>query len=89
LKRRRQRSLPIAQIAEHDRLHRASLLTGGFYLAVADRAIFFLGIDSSGSDSLDAVRALFHHAAAANGDVGVSQQFKGCGIISLVVDSAS
>ena len=54
----------------HDRL------AGGQNLAVADLAIFALGLDAGDVDALHAVGALLHDAAAAHRDVGVALQLE-------------
>src|SRR2546425_691067 len=66
----------IVQIAEHDRVGRARLLTRGLDFAVLDAAILFLGLDLHGVDALYAVGALLHHAAAAHRDVRISSELQ-------------
>src|SRR5262245_28997206 len=52
----------IVQIAEDDRVGGTDLLTRRLDLAVADRTIFFFGVDLRLVDALHAVGALLHHA---------------------------
>ena len=66
----------VVDIAEDDRLGRASGLAGGLDLAIADLAVLLLGIDFGGVDALHAVRAFFHDAAAAHRDIGIVQQLQ-------------
>ena len=70
----------IVQVAEDDRLRRARRLAGGHDFAVADRPVLLLGLDARGVDALHAVRALLHHAAAADRDVGIAQQLQRLGV---------
>src|SRR3954471_22135919 len=61
----------IVQRTERDRLRRAPLLARGLELAVLDQALLDARVDALALDALHAVRALFHDAAAAHGDVGI------------------
>src|SRR5690242_13566358 len=63
----------IIEIAEHDGLSRAGSLTRGDDLAIAQRPIVLFRGDLRRVDTLDAVGALFHDAAAAYRHVRVPQ----------------
>src|SRR5688500_2256882 len=56
----------VVQIAEYDRVGRASGLARGYDLAVCDRPSVLLRLDTRRRYALGAVGALFHHTAAAN-----------------------
>src|SRR6185369_5695491 len=60
----------IGQIAEYHRLARAGLGTGRLHLSVADLSPLPACILLGATDPLDAEGTLFHHPAAAHGDVG-------------------
>src|SRR5689334_14684908 len=66
--------LRVVEVTEHDGASRATLLASGLELAVGDGATFYACLDSLLLDSLHAVSALFHDAAAADGHVGVHPQ---------------
>src|SRR5437588_9184212 len=68
----RDAAVRIVQIAKDNRLRRTGLLTGGLNFAVLDPAILFFRLNPGAVDSLHAVRALFHHAAASHRHVGIS-----------------
>src|SRR5437868_1012985 len=61
----------IVEIAEHDRVGRTGLLACGLDFAVANAPVLLFRFDPRAVDSLHAVRAFLHHAAAADGDVGI------------------
>src|SRR5262249_48122178 len=65
-------ALGIIEIAEDNRAGGTGRLARGYNVAVAQRSIFAPRLDLPGADALDAVGALFHHAAAANRDVGIA-----------------
>ena len=65
---------------------RAGLLAGGDDFAVADAAALLLGLDLRGVDALHAVRALLHHAARADGDVGVAHRLERRRVVVGVVE---
>src|SRR5690606_8369939 len=67
------RILLVSLVAKDDRLGRARLLARGHDFAIVDLAAILLGVDSGFIDALDAVGALLHPAAGADGDVGVLQ----------------
>src|SRR6185312_2328342 len=62
-------------IAEDNCFGRACLLACSDNFTIADGTVFALGGDTPGSDALDAIGALFHHAAAANAYVRIASQF--------------
>ena len=64
----------VAQIPKNDRVRRAGLGACGGDLTIADSAVPFVGFDARGGNALHAVSALFHHAAAAHGDLWVVHQ---------------
>ncbi len=65
----------VHDVAEIDRRSRARRLASGHHLAVGDRpTAVAAGGDLCLFDPLHTVRAFFHHAAAANGDLGVQHQ---------------
>src|SRR6185312_1170001 len=66
----------IVDVAEDDRVGRARLLARGLDLPVADSAIVLLRLDLRAVDPLHAVRALLHHAAAADRDVGIARELE-------------
>src|SRR5438105_11243138 len=66
----------IVHVAEDDRFRRTRLLTSGGDFAVAHAAILLLRIDLRRVDTLHAVGALLHHAAGADGDVGIAHRFE-------------
>src|SRR5262245_17677427 len=67
-------ALWIANIPKHDGICRTRGLACRDDFAVTDRPIILLCLDASAVDSLNAIRALLHHAAAPNGYIGVIQQ---------------
>src|ERR1700723_1082063 len=74
----------VIDIAENDRLRRASALAGCDDFAVAHFAVLLFGSNFCGIDALHAVRAFFHHAAAAYGDVGIAHAVEaGRGVIRI------
>ena len=72
----RHAAVRIVDVAEDDRVGRAHRLARRHDLAVANLATFALGLDARGVDALHAVGALLHHAAAADGDVGIALQLE-------------
>src|SRR3954462_3075455 len=66
----------IVEIAEDDRVGRAGRGAGGDHFTVLDAAVLALGVDARVVDALDAVGALLHHAAAADGHVRVAQRLE-------------
>ena len=66
-------------IAEADRLRRARSLAGRDDLAIRNPPIFLIGLDVRGLDALDAVGALFHHAAPSNADLRVALRLERLG----------
>src|SRR5204862_6822011 len=66
----------VVEIAKHDRVRRTRLLARRLNLAVADRPIVLYRFDSRAVDPLHAVRALLHHAAAADADVGIASKLQ-------------
>src|SRR5262249_39937918 len=66
----------IVEVAEHDRVSRARLLTRRLDLAVGYPAVPLLRFDLCGVDALHAVGAFLHHAAAANRDVGIPTELQ-------------
>src|SRR5678815_2707282 len=75
----------ITDVAEHDRIGRARGLACRNDVAVANPASFLLGRDAGAIDALNAVRALFHDAAAAHGDIGIIQHLEsGCLIVGVL-----
>src|SRR4051812_26090243 len=66
----------IVEIAKDDRVGRAGRGAGGDHFTVLDAAVLALGVDARVVDALDAVGALFHHAAAADGHVRVAQRLE-------------
>src|SRR5579883_1077246 len=69
-------AIRIVDVAEDNRLGRASRLTCRQNVAVVNRSSSLLGIDPGSVDPLDTVGALFHHPALADGDVWIVQQFE-------------
>src|SRR5208337_3753648 len=69
-------AIRIVGVAENNRFGGASRFASGHDFAVADGAILLFRFDAPVVDALDAVSALFHHAAAAHGDFGISQEFQ-------------
>ena len=72
----RHAAVRVVDVAEHDRVGRARRLARRHHLAVANLAIVELGRHARVVDALHAVGALLHHAAAADGDVGVALQLE-------------
>ena len=72
----------VVDVAEDDRLRRAGLLAGGLQRAVDDRRFDAVGdavllrVDAGVVDPLDAVGALLHDAAVADGHFGVAHQLQ-------------
>ena len=71
----------IVHVAEDDRLGRAGLLARGHDLAVANVAVFLVGLDLGFLDALHAVAALLHHAARAHGHIGIAHQLQALGLV--------
>src|SRR6185312_15389842 len=65
------RAVRIVLIAEDDGLGGACLLAGRHDLAVADPAVLPVGDDHCRAGALHAVGALLHHAAGADGHLGI------------------
>src|SRR5579862_8177369 len=61
----------VVDVAEDDRFRGARLLARGDDFAVVHGTILFFGLNLRRVDALHAVGALFHHAAAADGDVRI------------------
>src|SRR5438270_13260051 len=76
----------IVERTERDRLRRAPLLARGLELAVPDQALLDARVDALALDALHAVRALFHDAAAAHGDVGVHAHPAGAAHVAVVLE---
>src|SRR5262249_3315370 len=74
----------IIDVTEDNRFGRARLRARGCDLAVSNESIFFLGIDLGFLNSLHAVSALLHHAAAANAHVRVAHHLKTRGVEILI-----
>src|SRR5207244_8083758 len=77
----------IVHIPEHDRLGGAGLRAGGGHFAVAHTlvAAALLGLDLRLVDALHAVGALLHHAAGADGDVGIAHRLEGRRVVVAVM----
>jgi hypothetical protein len=67
-------ALLVGQVAEDDRLGRARRLTGGDDVTIGQRPPVDLRPDLAVLDALHAEGALLHHAAVADGDLGVEHQ---------------
>ena len=65
----------IREVAKSDCARWASRLTRGNDFTFANFAVFLFGRAACLADALDAIRALFHHAAAANSDVRIEHGF--------------
>src|SRR5262249_6997417 len=74
----------IVDVSEHDRLGRADLLAGREDLAVSDRTVLLFRFDPRAIDALNAVGALLHDAAAADGDVGIARKLQALDLEILV-----
>ena len=72
-------AIRIVHIAKHDRIRRARGLAGRDDIAVLNRFAADFGIDLRAANSLDAVGALFHNAAAANRDIRIATQLQTLG----------
>src|SRR5688572_23869516 len=83
---RRDAALRIVQIAEHDRFGWAHGLARGLDFPVSDPPAIFFRFDARGADALHAIRAFFHDAAAAYGDVGVASDRQARRIPILVLN---
>src|SRR5262249_4660651 len=66
----------IVRIAKHDRFRWARLFASRYTFAVLHAAVVFRCFDSSVVDALHAVRALFHHASAANRHFWIAHQLE-------------
>src|ERR1019366_2278389 len=66
----------IVDVAENDGLRRARGLAGGLDFAVAHRAVLLLRVDLGRVDTLHAIGAFFHHAAAAHRHVRIALQLQ-------------
>src|SRR5208337_1016610 len=66
----------IVGVAENNSFGGAGRFASGHDFAVADRAALLFRFDAPVVDALHAVGALFHDAAAAHGDFGISQEFE-------------
>src|SRR5689334_9054189 len=75
----------VIDIAEHDRLGRTGLLTGGHDLVALQIAAFLVGLDQRGLDPLGAIGALLHDAARADRDVGIFGSLLGIAELAVVV----
>src|ERR1700722_18472967 len=75
----RHAALGIVDISENDGLGGTSLRAGRGDFAIGDAAVLLLGLDFHRIDALDAVRTLFHHAAAAHRDVGIASSVQAGG----------
>src|SRR5579862_5275585 len=69
----RHAALGIVDVAEYNSLGGTSLSAGRRDFAIGNPAVLLLGLDFDNVDPLDAIGALLHHAAAADGDVGVAE----------------
>src|SRR5579883_903608 len=79
-------ALRIVSIAEDDRLRGAALLARGNHIAVMQLTIVPTGSDLSRSNPLDAIGALFHDAAATNGDLRVPRLGGAIHLVSVGVE---